>query len=183
MAAASAVRASKMQACMAFSPLHCRCDIKKPAMWDGEGMTYYPKAGCLRFHRKLYNVRSFCDCFGKHFWETLVSRRGDGTKITMLLWPRHHTTYLAIRVRVQADTTGMMVPMLSTVGEITPIVHVWRIQRAARRYIRRRVEERALAAAMAAHPRLGANSGLLAEIPCDIFRLIVNLKSRPSEVP
>ena len=172
-----------MQACMAFSPLHCRCDIKKPAMWDGEGMTYYPKAGCLRFHRKLYNVRSFCDCFGKHFWETLVSRRGDGTKITMLPWPRHHTTYLAIRVRVQADTTGMMVPMLSTVGEITPIVHVWRIQRAARRYIRRRVEERALAAAMAAHPRLGANSGLLGEIPCDIFRLIVNLKSRPSEVP
>ena len=183
MAATPAVCANKMQTCMAFSPLHCRCNIKKPAMTDGEGTTYYPKAGCLRFHRKLYNVRSFCDCFGQHFWEMLVSRRGDGTQITMLPWPRHHITYLAINVRVHHETAGMMVPMLSTVGEITPIVHVWRIQRAARRYIRRRVEERALAAAMAAHPRLGANSGLLAEIPCDIFRLIVNLKSRPSEVP
>ena len=85
-------------------------------------------------------------------------------------------TYLAINVRVQDETVGIMVPMLSTVGEITPIVHVCRIQRAARRYIRRRVEERALAVAMSAHPRLGANSGLLADIPCDIFRLIVNLR-------
>jgi hypothetical protein len=165
---------------MSFSPLHCRCDIKTPAMTDGEGTTYYPKAGCLRFHRRLYNVRSFCDCFGKHFWEMLVSKRGDGGDITILPWARHRIVYLAI-VRVDDGTAGMMVPMLSTVGKITPIVHVWRIQRAARRYIRRRLEERALAVAMSVHRRLGADSGLLAEIPCDIFRLI--LMSGPSEVP
>ena len=105
-----------------------------------------------------------------------MSRRGDGANITILPWPRHRIVYLSV-VLVHDETAGMMVPMLSTVGEITPIVHVWRIQRAARRYIRRRLEERALAVAMSAHQRLGADSGLLAEIPCDIFRLIFDVRS------
>ena len=172
-----------MHACTSFSPLHCRCDIKQVAMTDGEGTTYYPKAGCLRIQRKLYNIRSFCDCFGRHFWNMLVLNRGDGTQITTLPWARHHATYLAINMRFQDETGGMLVPMLSTVGEIAPIVHVWRIQRAARRYIRRRFEARALAVAMAAHPRLGAGLPcllgelpcLLGELPCDILMHLVGI--------
>ena len=146
-------------------------------MIDGGGMTYYPQAGCLRIKRKLYNVRSFGGCFGKHFWETIVLKRGYDTRIGALPWPKHGVIYLSIIVQLPGETPSMMVPMLSTVGGITPIVHVWRIQRAARRYIRRRFEERALAAAMATHPRLGAKSGMLWEIPCDVLAVIM---SRPS---
>jgi hypothetical protein len=175
------------ETCMAFSPMHCRCDIKKSLMIGCAETTYYPKAGCLRIQRRLYNIRSFCGCFGKHFWEMLVLNggngrnggnggnglnRNNGTRISVFPFPRHETIYLSVNVRIQNETTGMMVPMMSTVGGIMLIVHVWRIQMAARRYIRRRFEARALAAAMAGHPRLGANSGLLAEIPSDVLAMI-----------
>jgi hypothetical protein len=162
-----------MQACLSDSPLHCRCDIKKVPMADGAVATYYPRAGCLRIQRKLYNIRSFCDCFGKHFWEMLVSHRGNGTIFRVVPWPKHGVIYLSISVWAQNERAGMMVPMLATVGEIAPIVSVWRIQRAARCYIRRRFEARALAVAMATHSRLGRDSGLLAAFPCDVLSLLI----------
>ena len=46
-------------------------------------------------------------------------------------------------------------------------------QRAARGFIRRRFEARALAVVMAAHPRLGAASGVLADFPDDVLLLLL----------
>ena len=63
---------------------------------------------------------------------------------------------------------GWSFPVTAFLNGGTPIVHVWRMQRAVRRWLRRKWEERALAVMMVSHVRLGALSDL-ALLPSDVI--------------
>jgi hypothetical protein len=140
-------------------------------MTEGADATFYPHAGYLRVHLNLYNIRSFCGCFGKHFWDTVICNRDKAAVLAVFPLPRHGIHYISIWLRGDAGEGCVTMPM--TVDGVSPLVQVRRIQRAARGYIRRR---RALAAAMATHPRLGERSGMLSDMPDDVLMMMMMMK-------
>ncbi len=137
-------------------------------MTEGVDATFYPHAGCIRVRLKLYNVRSFCDCFGKHFWDTVICNRDKAAAVTAFHSPRNGIHYLTIWMRGDTRDGCLTMPMTAS-----PLFQVRRIQRAARGYIRRR---RALAAAMATHPRLGERSGMLSDMPDDVLMMMMMME-------
>jgi hypothetical protein len=139
-------------------------------MTEGADATFYPHAGCLRLRLKLYNIRSFCGCFGKHFWDTVICNRDNAAAVTAFQSPKNGIHYITIWLRGDARDGCVTMPMKDTVDGVSPLVQVRRIQRTARDYIRRR---RALAAAMATHPRLGERSGMLSDMPDDVLMMMM----------
>ena len=85
--------------------------------------SYYPKSGCLRFGRMLYNIRAFSESFGEHFWDSIVHNRDKAVATSTYAWPTHQMYYLSVWFRYAMG--GVALPMMPTVGEIRTVVHVW----------------------------------------------------------
>jgi hypothetical protein len=62
---------------------------------------------------------------------------------------------------------------VSIIQNIYPVIHVWRIQRVVRLFLRKKYEQRALALAMGQHARLGGELCAYACLPADLLALCV----------
>jgi hypothetical protein len=135
-------------------------------MMNSPFISLYPKAGCLRVGRRLISIREVA--FGTHLWAAIVFNRVNAPR-AIYTCPREGRRCIFLRV---AGMGGLSVPIISTAHD-SPIAAVRQIQRAARAFLRRRFEARALALAMALHPRLGARSGFIADVPVDLFAMML----------
>ena len=75
-----------------------------------------------------------------------------------------------IRIRGDDRPSTVIIPVSKTGTESMAnyTVHLWRLQRAVRAFLRRRMEQRALAVAMGVHARLGRSSAM-ADLPADVL--------------
>ena len=138
----------------------------------GTDATLYPKAGCLRVGRALYNIRGIYNSAGKHLWELLIHNPVGISKRTIFI--DHSFTMYSMIIRLDATGTGMAFVFEPFIrGKWMPLTCVGIIQRPMRRFLllrkRQQLEHRALAVMMATHPRLGKESPLGQEISEDVL--------------
>jgi hypothetical protein len=146
----------------------CQCSNAGVVMAHFGDASHYPRSGFFRKGRRLFCVQKTPALVGRHFWATLLRSDVDnfGTVSNMYL------LFMRYRPPAPEPSHGWAFPITAFLNGATPIVHVWRIQRAVRQWLRRKWEERALAVMMMSHVRLGALSGL-ALVPSDVIRLNV----------
>lgn len=167
---------SKMPWCMHRDIGFCCCP--PPAhMVFGLNATYYPTCKLLRVENQLFCMRP--TRIGRHALQMLVHAANSSFFCAPL-----HTSYKRVFLGFQYSVTlpvgGTFVEIPSrftyAVGylhnEVLLVVHVRRAQRAIRRYLRRKWEERALAVMMASHARLGAGSALEG-LQADVLAMIL----------
>jgi hypothetical protein len=133
-------------------------------MIHNKNVSYYPKAGMFREGRKMYSVRHFG--LSDAMWYEMMARSpeilyienrgGNGVWITLL------------RYYYGSDWIGYV-----QFQNIYPVIHVWRVQRAVRLFLRKQYEQRALALAMGQHARLGGELCAYACLPADLLALCV----------
>jgi len=126
--------------------------------------SYYPKAGMFRQGGRLYRVRHLG--LSDAMWYEMMARSpellyienrgGDAVWITLL------------RYYYGPDWIGYV-----QLQNIYPAIHVWRVQRAVRLFLRKQYEQRALALAMGQHARLGGELCAYACLPADLLALCV----------
>ena len=136
--------------------------------------SYYPKAGCYRIGRILYDVRNI-SYEKKTFWEILVQRgvvnrhtyveAGRNENCTVYIWSSAAQQHMLILRQGRATSLTLDTMM----GGVRPMVHVWRIQRAIRMFLWRK---RCIALAMGLHVRLGTHSQMM-ELDSDLMALIL----------
>jgi hypothetical protein len=135
-------------------------------MMHSETASVYPKAGCLRIGRSLYSIRGLYTAVGKHLWGRLICN--DAQPHTQRYF-MNNQLYVGFNM---GEGMCRCLKMDTTIAGVTPVVHVWRIQRAIRRTVQQRAEERALALSMGLHARLGSHSQM-AELPADVAAAII----------
>ncbi len=141
-------------------------------------VTFYPKAGLLKQGKSLYNVRDLG--ISESGWRDITPKK---VQVQMMIHIDPFDRDYMMRVfKIFTPTSSVNVMLLGVYvsplfQEVFPLVHVRRIQKATRGYLRRKFEERALSLMMALHPRLGGGN-VLTSLPVDIFRSI--LIKRPS---
>ena len=133
--------------------------------------SYYPKAGMFREGRGMYSVfpRTLPDSNWRLYVErgarVLISRNEfipvDGDSI----WTIVRTSY--------SDGWPTLQHVRPTLRGIYLAIHIWRIQRAMRRFLRWKFEQRALALAMGQHARLGGQLCAYACLPADLLRHVI----------
>ena len=154
-----------MSRCAFDNVLHCIC--RQNDKMHGPDASYYPKLGFFRFGRRIYNVAS-CR-FGGHFWHAVVNTPAHFSGVTVAV-DRVLVLYHLLIDFEAGDGRGVAYSRIPPVLRgVTPIVHLWRIQRAVRRFLARRFQARSLALMMALHDRLGALS-LIGTLPEDVIR-------------
>ena len=159
-----------MDGCPAVYFGDCQCSNVGVVMAHFGDASLYTQCGFFRKGRRLFCVQKTSALVGRHFWATLlrsdVDNFGADSECKMF--------FLFMRYRPPAPEPSRCwaFPIPAFLHGVTPIVHVWRMQRAVRRWLRRKWEERALAVMMVSHVRLGALSGL-ALVPSDVIRLNV----------
>jgi len=133
-------------------------------------VSYYPNAGFFRVGRRLYSARSM-NSMGYHFWLYLVETASYPGIMSLYSDSKLHAYFMLLRAPPGQDDEicGVQFYIRATLSGLMPIVHVWRIQRAMRGWLRRRWEKRALATMMAWHVRLG-DSSVMASLPSDVIR-------------
>ena len=147
----------------------CQCSNVGVVMAHIGDASLYAQCGFFRKGRRLFCVQKTPAWLGRHFWATLL--RSDVDNFGPCLHVTMSTMYLLfMRYRPPAPEPSRCwaFPIPAFLHGVTPIVHVWRIQRAVRQWLRRKWEERALAVMMVSHVRLGALSGL-ALLPSDVI--------------
>ena len=137
-------------------------------MMHNGGVSFYPKAGMFRHGRMFCSARH--RRYDDSFWREFV-----------VLSPKITTQYMAYldgevyRLLKIVHVPGLkaFISITPDICTITPVVHVWRIQRAIRRFLKRRFEQRALALCMCYHARLGSGAGTMTCLPPDILAMCV----------
>ena len=125
-------------------------------------VTYYPEAGMFRLGR------SFCKAQNNNKYDDLFWREFVTSSPLMTYRRGRYVHYRLLKTAHTPDLKALVF-VTPTVGAITPVVHVWRIQRAVRRFLQTRFEQqRTLALAMCYHKRLGSESAI-ACLPEDIL--------------
>ena len=148
----------------------------------------------FRMGRRLFCVRLFHGMFGRNFWETVtkanIFMEDDGRYAPPSYYYNYHHKILhnssCILVLTRNNNEITYCTATPVVRCATPIVHLWRIQRAVRRFIEERRSRmrmmRLVAVAMAFHSRLGGGTAAaaagvlttavgspLAVLPVDLF--------------
>ncbi len=162
----------------------CRCNKTGMYMTHSEDSAFYPKAGLLRLGRTLFKVR-MCMHMGAHYWHWLVHKPPGVLAVVVFNNPSYQN-YTIVMV-LEADfhsfsgnSRSIMMNADTRINGISTSVLVWRIQRAMRRFLARRFEERCLAVLMVSHERLGASSPW-GSMPTDVWREIAACV-RPSSI-
>jgi hypothetical protein len=123
--------------------------------------TYYPRCKLLRVENQLFSLQS--TRIGRHALQMLVHALSSSFSYT-LVSGLYNRIYLGFLYR--DSVTRSIGHSQFTCGVeylhhgVMLVVHVRRVQRAARRYMRCKWEGRALAVMMASHARLGLGSTL-----------------------
>lgn len=159
----------------------CKCNTCHLSLTHHKDVAYYPKAGWLRMGRRLFRLR-WVGAHGQHFWDCLVRLSpAIGMVNTTKEFKACYVSFTTVLIQ---DTSRKAAwggvdflhigiwPWMGVDGIVSPIVLVWRIQRAVRRFLKRRFEERALAWMMGSLTRLCGTAGM-ADIPEDISRRIL----------
>jgi hypothetical protein len=156
--------------CPSLDIAMCKCTQDPSRMIHGTDATLYPKAGCFRVGRSLYNTRLFYNSFGRHFWDLFIGNPAGICRRTVYLYSKHSIYYAALAI-VQDGGVNRRVavcfPIDPTIGGVMPVVSVWRIQRAVRGFLRHKFNQRALAVMMGLHSRLGCQCSLSC-LPADV---------------
>lgn len=148
----------------------CRCQKGKYFMHSDDS-AFYPKAGLFRKGRILYKVRMSLH-MGGHFWHWLVHRPLGIVSVTVLPNRTYQNYTFVIMLAPHTHSYRSILMNADTrICGVSMIVLVWRIQRAMRQFLRRRLEGKFLAVAMVSHARLGAGS-LWADTPGDVWAKI-----------
>jgi hypothetical protein len=140
-------------------------------MHNGD-VSLYPKAGLFRLGRTLYNVRNVSISDSQWYGFLL-----GGPKIvwTMPSWSvvpvDGDCVWILLRVYFAQNEPGI-IHLRPTIKGVFPAIHVWRIQRVIRRFLRRCFERRALAMVMGLHERLGQEC-VFASLSEDLVALCV----------
>lgn len=154
-----------MRACPQTDVVHCLCG--QAEMMHGNNASYYPSLGFFSTGRRLLHVAS-CR-FGGHFWHAVISTPSRFSNMTVASDKILRVYHLILDFDMDGGRGVAYSRIPHTLRAATPIVHLWRIQRAVRRFLADRFQRRALALMMAFHARLGAGS-LLAALPEDLIR-------------
>ena len=150
--------------------LNCSCPLQNDeTMIMGADATLYPKAGCFRIGKVLYNARVLYHIMGKHIWELLLHNPVGVSKRRVFHDGRLNMYCVSIHLTVTGGGLAYVFePFID--GNLMPSTCVRRIQRAMRHHLkRRRFEWRALAVMMATCPKLGEGSRLGQVIPEDVL--------------
>jgi hypothetical protein len=140
----------------------CQCSTEGMEMLHLGEASYYPSLGFYRCGRRLFCIHSFCRA-GRHFWPKVLQALTDLEVETLLPDGTQHMFFLNMR------THGMQFPLRPALRGIVPIIFLWRIQRAVRKWLDHRREVRSLTLMMVSHARLGEESEL-ALLPVDLIR-------------
>ena len=148
----------------------CQCSNVGVVMAHFGDASQYPQCGFFRKGRRLFCVQKTPAWVrGRHFWATLLRSDVDNFGPCFhVIMPNVYLLFMTYRPPAPEPSHGWSFPVTAFLNGGTPIVHVWRIQRAVRQWLRRKWEERALAVMMVSHARLGALSGL-ALVPSDVI--------------
>ena len=150
----------------------CLCDDDLN-LKNGENASFYPRSGCFRVGRLLYNAREVW--MGTHFWDHFIRNPGISKIVFTHTQGKKFNAWL--RLTAESGLSGFEVFIDPTIGGIFPVIYVWRIQRQIRRFLRRSLEQRILAVMMSSHPLLGCQS-CLANVPLDVMQEhIISLKN------
>ena len=143
-------------------------------MIHGDGVSYYPKSGMIRLGRMLFEFRRYkvSDRYWREFIEmsptiTCVCGRQDS-----LPFMGHDVFWKTCKISYISGTTGTLHVRPSSRTAI-PVTLIWRAQRAVKRFLKRRFEQRALALCMSHHTRLGSGACTMACLPPDILAMCV----------
>ena len=145
----------------------CRCK-QGLEMLHHEDASYYPKAGCFRIGRKLYNARWIGA--GRHYWKQFILTPNWVVKSSFKVGVQHQFRFHGIIVS-GAKTLNVIMPVKAMLYNLPPVMHIWRIQRQIRRFLAHKLNlnNRLVAVMMALHPLLGCQSPLC--LPEDVLRL------------
>ena len=133
-------------------------------------VTYYPKAGMFKHGRMFCSARHRGYDVG--FWREFFMLSPQMTIRTgVYVYNEDIPTWKKLKA-VQAPGDPSYIPVCQTIGGITPVVHVWRIQRAVRRFLQSRFEQRTQALAMCFHERLGSASALACLTPDVLYDVL-----------
>ena len=147
----------------------CRCNLNASEMIHGADASLYPKAGCFRVGKILYSAREFYNVFGRHMWEMFIHNPAGVSQRRVYLLGRFGLYSVKF---ILISGTGISLFCTSTIHGLLPSVHIRRIQRAIRAFLRLKFEQRALAMAMGLHERLGERAGV-SGLPVDIVAKIL----------
>lgn len=154
-----------MDGCPHANVLHCLC--RQARMMHGPTASYYPELGFFRVDRCLFHVAS-CR-FGGHFWHAVVNIPSSFSGLVVAPDKVLLLYHLILDFEVEDGRGVAYCRIPHVLRGATPMVHLWRIQRAVRKFLARRFQTRALALMMAFHDRLGVDS-LLNTLPEDLLR-------------
>ena len=157
----------------------CGCKTRaEMGMVHIKDFSFYPKSKLVKQGRNLYYVTS--DFIGCHIWQTMVNqqspilvhRTSDDHMCTVFfayVLGNINLSYFgkSIDLRMYFNPVG---------GVIFPVIYVWRIQQAMRRYLQRK-SECVLAVMMGCHERLGGGS-VITVLPTELVfqSILVYLK-------
>lgn len=150
--------------CMYNDISFCTCPPHEHIIFSPDA-TFYPKSRLLRVGNQLFIMRS--EFIGRHAISTLVHALNSSFSY-MLVGGVYNRIYIGFQYSMTRKINGMVVniPSRFTCGleylhhGVVLTVHVRRVQRAIRSFLRRKWEERAVAVMMASHKRLGLGSAL-----------------------
>ena len=148
--------------CPSLNAIDCRCKINTLRMIHGADATFYPKAGCFKMGRTLYNARLFHDSLGEHCWEMFITNTGNACHRGVVQC-RPQKIYFA-SMHITDGGISLVFPV-----ERTTAVCIWRIQRAIRNFLNHKLQTRRLAVVMGIHHRLGCQSSM-ACLPADVLQ-------------
>jgi hypothetical protein len=158
---------ARMDVCTTLYFGDCQCSNVGVGIAHFGDASYYPQSGFFRNGRRLFCVQNALKSVGRHFWAMLlrsdIDNFGRESKYNMYL------LFMRYRPPAPEPSHGWAFPITAFLNGATPIVHLWRIQRAVRRWLTRRWEGRSLALMMSSDLRLGGASGL-ALLPPDLVR-------------
>ena len=143
----------------------CLCP-NSPTFMRSHDATFYAKAGCFRIGRSLYSARSY-GYTSRHFWQSFI-HLPSGHRRRISVMPRGFVLYFDISISELSVLKHVERPFINGV---LPMIHVWRVQRAIKRFLREKLARR-VAFMMSAHPRLGSSS-TLACIPPELLHKIL----------
>ena len=132
--------------------------------------SHYPKAGMFREGRRMYSVvpRTLPDSY----WHLYVER---GARVLFTgkeeIWGGGDSIWTVIGTSYSDGWSCEMV-VRPTLRGIYLAIHVWRIQRAMRRFLHQKFEQRALALTMGLHARLGQKCAF-ACLPADLLSMVM----------
>ena len=156
--------------------MECRCGHIHDMVVSNRGVTYYPRLGLFRHENRLMHIGDPAGHMGWHFWLAAVFVQPWYRSRTVRVFKAHTADgsfdpsyILSLQLTSYTDRQyGVCLFSRALHNGVLMMGYLLRIQRAVRAFIQARRETRALAVAMALHPRLGKLSGL-ARLPVELL--------------